>query len=336
MVSRCKPFPRRQPAIRRHPAASLVDARQLKPAHSVEFDYVIVGAGTAGCVLANRLSADPEKQVLLVEAGGNDDYFWINIPVGYLYTIGNPRTDWCFETAPQAGLNGRSIGYARGKVLGGCSSINAMIYMRGQATDYDHWAQLGNRGWGWDDVLPIFKRTEDYQHGMDAFHGSAEDASLGGELRVEERAGQLADSRRLARGRRAVRDSEDRGVQPWRQFRDGLLPDEPAPGRSRQRIEGVPPAGDVAPESHRDDRCPSRARPGRNRTLKRKTGDGDRAALTGRSAQRPRHAARPSWRRVRSGRRTFLQLSGIGPPPHLSAHGVKRRTPASGRRRQPA
>ena len=120
-------------------------------------------------------------RVLLVEAGGKDDYFWIHIPVGYLFTIGNPRTDWCFETAPQAGLNGRSIGYARGKVLGGCSSINAMIYMRGQASDYDHWAQLGNRGWGWEDVLPIFKRTEDYQHGADDLHGA------GGELRVEER-----------------------------------------------------------------------------------------------------------------------------------------------------
>jgi len=174
--------------MRRHPAASLVDARHLKPSTFVEFDYVIVGAGTAGCVLANRLSADPDRRVLLVEAGGKDDYFWINIPVGYLYTIGNPRTDWCFETVPQAGLNGRSIGYARGKVLGGCSSINAMIYMRGQAADYDHWAQLGNRGWSWDDVLPIFKRTEDYQHGADAFHGTAaKDAHAGGELRVEER-----------------------------------------------------------------------------------------------------------------------------------------------------
>lgn len=146
-----------------------------------EFDYVIVGAGTAGCVLANRLSAGGRYNVLLLEAGGRDDYFWIDIPVGYLYTIGNPRTDWCYQTEPEPGLNGRRIGYARGKVLGGCSSINAMIYMRGQASDYDHWAQLGNRGWGWDDVLPVFKRSEDYQHGADAFHGA------GGELRVEER-----------------------------------------------------------------------------------------------------------------------------------------------------
>ncbi len=145
------------------------------------FDYVIVGAGTAGCVLANRLSADGATRVLLLEAGGKDDYFWIDIPVGYLYTIGNPRTDWCYRIEPDPGLNGRTIGYARGKVLGGCSSINAMIYMRGQRSDYDHWAALGNRGWSWDEVLPYFKRTEDYQHGADELHGA------GGELRVEER-----------------------------------------------------------------------------------------------------------------------------------------------------
>ncbi len=146
-----------------------------------EYDYVIIGAGTAGCVLANRLSADPSVEVALLEAGGKDDYFWIDVPVGYLYTIGNPRTDWCYMTEPEPGLNGRTIGYARGKVLGGCSSINAMIYMRGQKSDYDYWASLGNRGWSWDDVLPIFRRSEDYQHGADEMHGA------GGELRVEER-----------------------------------------------------------------------------------------------------------------------------------------------------
>ncbi|MFM8356857.1 MAG: GMC family oxidoreductase, partial [Gammaproteobacteria bacterium] len=145
------------------------------------WDYIIVGAGTAGCVLANRLTADSRHRVLLIEAGGRDTYPWIHVPVGYLFTIDNPRTDWCYRIEPESGLNQRQIVYARGRVLGGCSSINAMIYMRGQRSDYDHWASLGNRGWGWDDVLPIFKHSEDYQHGADAFHGA------GGELRVEER-----------------------------------------------------------------------------------------------------------------------------------------------------
>ena len=145
------------------------------------FDYIIIGAGSAGCLLANRLSADPKVNVLLLEAGGKDDYFWIHIPGGYLYTIANPRTDWCYKTDPDPGLNGRSIGYARGKVLGGCSSINAMIYMRGQKSDYDHWSALGNKGWSWDEVLPYFLRTEDYAHGASELHGA------GGELRVEER-----------------------------------------------------------------------------------------------------------------------------------------------------
>jgi choline dehydrogenase len=146
-----------------------------------EYDFVIIGAGTAGCVLANRLSANPDVEVLLLEAGGKDNYFWINIPVGYLYTIANPRTDWCYNIEADPGLNGRSIGYARGKVLGGCSSINAMIYMRGQKSDFDYWESLGNRGWGWDEVLPVYKKSEDYQHGADEFHGA------GGEMRVEER-----------------------------------------------------------------------------------------------------------------------------------------------------
>ena len=144
------------------------------------FDYVIVGAGSAGCVLANRLSADPDVSVLLLEAGGKDNYIWIHIPVGYLFTMNNPRTDWCFKTEAEPGLNGRALGYPRGKVLGGCSAINGMIYMRGQARDYDHWRQLGNPGWAWDDVLPYFKRSEDNVRGADAEHGA------GGEFRVEE------------------------------------------------------------------------------------------------------------------------------------------------------
>ncbi|MDE1903932.1 MAG: GMC family oxidoreductase N-terminal domain-containing protein [Alphaproteobacteria bacterium] len=144
------------------------------------FDYIIVGAGSAGCVLANRLSTDPDISVLLLEAGGDDNYFWIRVPIGYLYTQNNPRTDWCFKTENEAGLNGRALNYPRGRVLGGCSSINGMIYMRGQARDYDGWRQLGNPGWSWDDVLPYFKRSEDNVAGADEFHGQ------GGEWRVEE------------------------------------------------------------------------------------------------------------------------------------------------------
>jgi len=143
------------------------------------YDYVIVGAGSSGCVLANRLSADASKRVLLLEAGGSDNYHWVHIPVGYLYCMGNPRTDWGYQTEKEPGLNGRSLAYPRGKVMGGCSSINGMIYMRGQAVDYDHWRQLGNEGWGWDDVLPLFKLSEDHQSKLDAYHGQ------GGELRVE-------------------------------------------------------------------------------------------------------------------------------------------------------
>ena len=144
------------------------------------FDYIIVGGGTAGCLLANRLSADPSKRVLLIEAGRKDDYHWIHIPVGYLYCIGNPRTDWLYNTEPDAGLNGRALRYPRGKTLGGCSSINGMIYMRGQARDYDQWGQLlGDASWGWEHSLPYFMQHEDHHKGASALHGA------GGEWRVE-------------------------------------------------------------------------------------------------------------------------------------------------------
>nr|WP_315480521.1 GMC family oxidoreductase N-terminal domain-containing protein [uncultured Rhodoferax sp.] len=142
------------------------------------FDYIIIGAGTAGCLLANRLSANASKRVLLIEAGRKDDYHWIHIPVGYLYCIGNPRTDWLFNTEAEAGLNGRSLRYPRGKTLGGSSSINGMIYMRGQARDYDQWAQLtGDANWTWDNSLPYFKLHEDHHKGADAIHGAKGTAS---------------------------------------------------------------------------------------------------------------------------------------------------------------
>ncbi len=144
------------------------------------FDYIVVGAGSAGCVLANRLSADARNRVLVIEAGGKDNWIWLHIPVGYLFAIGHPRADWMFKTQAEAGLNDRILSYPRGRVIGGSSAINAMIYMRGQAADYDGWRQMGLAGWGWDDVLPLFKKQEDHFAGGSALHGA------GGEWRVEE------------------------------------------------------------------------------------------------------------------------------------------------------
>ncbi|HSS64401.1 MAG TPA: choline dehydrogenase [Gammaproteobacteria bacterium] len=144
------------------------------------FDYVIVGAGSAGCVLANRLSADPSARVLLLEAGGRDINPWIHVPVGYFKTMHNPKTDWCYKTEADPGLNGRSLDWPRGKVLGGSSAINGLLYIRGQAEDYDHWRQLGNAGWAYEDVLPYFIRAEDQERGADDFHG------VGGPLAVSD------------------------------------------------------------------------------------------------------------------------------------------------------
>ena len=173
------------------------------------YDYIIVGAGTAGCVLANRLTQNPATRVLLLEAGGSDNYHWVHIPVGYLYCIGNPRTDWMMKTTPEPGLNGRSLVYPRGKVLGGCSSVNGMIYMRGQAADYDGWRQMGNVGWGWDDVLPYFLRSEDHHGGKTDLHGS------GGEWKV-------AKQRLTWNILRAVQEgAKEFGIMPRADFNDG-------------------------------------------------------------------------------------------------------------------
>lgn len=145
-----------------------------------DFDYIIVGAGSAGCVLANRLSADPKNRVLVLEAGGRDNWIWFHVPAGYLFAIGNPRADWMFQTEKEPGLNGRALNYPRGKVIGGCSAINGMISMRGQSQDYDHWRQLGLTGWGWDDVAPVFRKLDNHFLGETEHHGA------GGEWRVEE------------------------------------------------------------------------------------------------------------------------------------------------------
>ena len=171
-----------------------------------QYDYIIVGAGTAGCLLANRLSRKKDTTVLLIEAGGKDDYLWIHIPVGYLHCIGNPRTDWLYKTEADAGLNGRSLVYPRGKVLGGSSSINGMIYMRGQSSDYDRWAEAtGDPSWAWDQVLPLFMQSENYHGGASATHGS------GGEWRVEKQrlSWQILDAFRDAAGQVGIHRTDD-------------------------------------------------------------------------------------------------------------------------------
>ncbi len=282
------------------------------------FDYVIVGAGSAGCVLANRLSADPGVRVLLLEAGGRDDWIWLHIPVGYLYTMGNPRADWCFQTEAEPGLNGRRVKYPRGKVLGGCSAINGMIYMRGQARDYDQWRQLGNRGWGWDDVLPYFKRSEDYAKGADEAHGA------GGEWRVE-----------AARIRWAILDvfraaAAEVGIPPTEDFNRG---DNEGCGyfevNQRRGIRWTTGKAFLRPALKRPN-------------LEVLTGA--QAERVGREGHRAsglefRHAGRLRQVEVDGevilsagavASPQLLMLSGIGPPEHLSAHGIEVRHPLPG------
>ncbi len=278
-----------------------------------EYDYVIVGGGTAGCVLANRLSADPGNRVLLLEAGGTDRYHWVRIPVGYLYCMGNPRTDWMMKTAAEPWLNGRSLSYPRGKVLGGCSSINGMIYMRGQAADYDLWRQLGNVGWGWDDVLPYFLRSEDHHGGTNALHSS------GGEWKVSP---QRLKWKILREIQEAAKES---GIQPRADFNDG---DNEGSG-----FFEVNQSGGQRWNTARGFLRPALRR-GNLRLLTH--AETERLVLDGRrvTGVRVRHKGRSTEIAARAGvilaagavnSPKLLELSGIGDPERLAALGIETR-----------
>ncbi len=267
--------------------------------HSETFDYVIVGAGTAGCVLANRLSADPSIRVLLLEAGGRDINPWIHVPVGYFKTMHNPKTDWCYKTEPDPGLSGRSLDWPRGKVLGGSSSINGLLYIRGQAEDYDHWRQLGNTGWAYDDVLPYFIRAEDQERGADDYHG------VGGPLAVSD-----------TRIRRNVCDAfiaacEELGIPPNDDFNGA-------------RQEG---AGYFQLTSRNGFRCSTAVaylRPSkRRRNLKIVTNAlAERVVLDKRKATAVRYFADGTSVEVRARREVILSAGAIGSPQILMLSGV--------------
>ena len=278
--------------------------------HADQFDYVIVGAGSAGCILANRLSADPATRVMLLEAGDDDRSIWTRIPIGYMYMIGHPAFDWCFETEPEPQLNGRKIVHPRGKVLGGSSSINGMIQIRGQAGDFDHWRQLGLEGWGWDSVLPYFKQHEDFALGANPYH------AVGGELGVSP---QRASWPILD----AVRDAAIEDGTPWTDdFNDG-------------GCEGVGPYHVIQRNGVRASAARAFLRPVRGRpNLRLET-----KALTTRILLNGRHAIGVEYRhggktkRVRANREVILaagsiktpqllMLSGLGPAKHIAEHGI--------------
>ena len=278
--------------------------------HADQFDYVIVGAGSAGCILANRLSADPATRVMLLEAGDDDRSIWTRIPIGYMYMIGHPAFDWCFETEPEPQLNGRKIVHPRGKVLGGSSSINGMIQIRGQAGDFDHWRQLGLEGWGWDSVLPYFKQHEDFALGANAYH------AVGGELGVSPQRASwpILDE---------VRDAAIEDGTPWTDdFNDG-------------GCEGVGPYHVIQSNGVRASAARAFLRPVRGRpNLRLET-----KALTTRILLNGRHAIGVEYRhggktkRVRANREVILaagsiktpqllMLSGLGPAKHIAEHGI--------------
>ena len=289
------------------------------------WDYVVVGAGTAGCVLANRLTEDGRTRVLLLEAGGKDDWIWFHIPVGYLYCMGNPRADWGFKTTAQPGLAGRALNYPRGRVLGGSSSINGMIYMRGQSADYDHWRQLGNTGWGWDDVMPFFLKSEDHFAPEPGMHGG------GGPLRIE-----------MPRVKwpilEAVRDAAaEIGIAKVADFNRGdnegssYFQVTQKRGVRWNAAEGLPATGAEARQParrHRRDRPAAGARrAARHRSVARSRRPAERGSVS---------RARVLLSAGAVGSPHILELSGIGDPDRLGRVGIEARHGVAWRRREPA